>query len=135
MWFSPKAHSYAEAQLREAREKVRETLRKGWPGNPRASSGRLKKAGPALRQIGIAIAWPTRHGDARIITITSSTVDPCTVAFQSSDASQVDEQSQTTANQNNDLREDESDDQGRKRDARGTETDATSTPLRPTISV
>jgi hypothetical protein len=59
------------AQLREAREKVKETLGKGWPGNARALSGRLKKAGPALRQIGVAIDWPTRHGDARTINITS----------------------------------------------------------------
>ena len=59
--FDPKAQSRAEAKLREAREKVRETLGKDWPGNPRALSGRLKKAGPALRQIGVAIEWPTRH--------------------------------------------------------------------------
>ena len=74
--FDSTAQSRAEAKLREAREKVRETLGKGWPGNPRALSGRLKKAGPALRQIGVAIEWPTRHGDARIITITSSSVRP-----------------------------------------------------------
>ena len=74
--FDPKAQSRAEAKLREAREKVRETLGKDWPGNPRALSGRLKKAGPALRQIGVAIEWPTRHGDARIITITSQLSRP-----------------------------------------------------------
>ena len=73
--FDPKAQSRAEAKLREAREKVREALGKDWPGNPRALSGRLKKAGPALRQIGVAIEWPTRHGDARIITITSGFSD------------------------------------------------------------
>jgi hypothetical protein len=119
--FDPKAQSYAEAQLREAREKVRETLGKGWPGNPRALSGRLKKAGPALRQIGVAIAWPTHHGDARIITIASSSADLCKFPSQSSHASQVDKQPQTTANQNKELREVESDEQGRKRDADGTQ--------------
>jgi len=61
--FDPKAQSRAEAGLREARDKAKQTLGKGWPGNPRALSGRLKKAGPALRQIGVAIDWPTRHGD------------------------------------------------------------------------
>ena len=104
--FDPKAQSRAEAKLREAREKVRETLGKDWPGNPRALSGRLKKAGPALRQIGVAIEWPTRHGDARIITITSGFSDLSKFASPSSHASQVDKQSQTTANQNKDLRED-----------------------------
>ena len=98
--FDPKAQSRAEAKLREAREKVRETLGKDWPGNPRALSGCLKKAGPALRQIGVAINWPTRHGDARIITITSSSADVCTFASPSSHASQIDRQSRTTANQN-----------------------------------
>ena len=69
--FDSKSQSCAEAQLREAREKVKETLGKGWPGDAWALSGRLKKAGPALRQIGVAIDWPTRHGDARTINITS----------------------------------------------------------------
>jgi hypothetical protein len=118
--FEPKAQSRAEANFRDAREKVRETLGKGWPGNPRALSGRLKKAGPALRQIGVAIDWPTRHGAARVITITSNTVDLWTVASQSSHASQVIEQSQSRANQNKDLRKDESDEQGRARDVGGT---------------
>jgi hypothetical protein len=118
--FEPKAQSRAEANLRDAREQVRETLGKGWPGNPRALSGCLKKAGPALPQIGVAIEWPTRHGAARIITITSNTVDLCTVASQSSHAFKVVEQSQSTANQNKDLQKDESDEQGRARDASGT---------------
>jgi hypothetical protein len=119
--FDPKAQSGAEVKLREAREKVRETLGKDWPGNPRALSGRLKKAGPALRQIGVAIEWPTRHGDARIITIRSSSADSCKFASPSSPASQLDKQSQTTANQNKDLREDASDEPGRKRDGGGTQ--------------
>jgi hypothetical protein len=119
--FDPKAQSRAEAKLREAREKVRETLGKDWPSNPRALSGRLKKAGPALRQIGVAIEWPTRHGEARIITITFSSADPCKFASPLSHASQVDRQSQTAANQNKDLRGDQSDEPGRKGDAGGTQ--------------
>jgi hypothetical protein len=117
----PKARSRAEAKLREAHEKVRETLGKDWPGNPRALSGRLKKAGPALRQIGVAINWPTRHGDARIITITSSSADVCTFASPSSHASHDDKQSRTTANQNKGLRESTNDEPGRKRDAARTQ--------------
>jgi hypothetical protein len=119
--FDSKAQSRAEAKLREAREKVRETLGKDWPGNPRALSGRLKKAGPALRQIGVAIDWPARHGDARIITITSSAVDPCTFASPSSHGSQNDKPSQTMANQNKDLREEACDLSGRNRDVGGTQ--------------
>ena len=119
--FDPKAQSRGEAKLREAREKLREMLGKDWPGNPRALSGRLKKAGPALRQMGVAIEWPTRHGDARIITITSEFSDVSKFASPSSHASQIDKQWQTTANQNKDLREDQSDEPGRKRDAAGTQ--------------
>jgi hypothetical protein len=112
--FDPKAQSRAEAKLRE-------TLGKDWPGNPRALSGRLKKAGPALRQIGVAIEWPARHGDARIITITSRSADPCKFASPSSHASQVDMQLQTVTNQNKGLRQDDSDEPGRQRDAGGTQ--------------
>src|SRR4029077_16739182 len=112
--------SRAEAKLREAREKVRETLDKDWPGNPRALSGRLKKAGPALRQIGVAIDWPTRHGDARIITITSRSADHCKFASPASHASPVDMPLQTATNQNKGVREDEREEPGRKRDAGGT---------------
>jgi hypothetical protein len=119
--FDPKAQSRAEAKLREARDKVRETLGKDWPSNPRALSGRLKKAGPALRQIGVAIEWPTRHGDARIITITSGFSDLSKFASPSSPSSQVNRQSQTAANQNKGLREDQSDEPGRKRDAARTQ--------------
>jgi hypothetical protein len=117
----PKAQSRADAKLREVREKVRETLGKDWPANPRALSGRLKKAGPALRQMGVAIDWRTRHGGARIITITSEFSDVSKFASPSSHSSQNDKQSQTTANQNKDLREDQSDERGRKRDAGGTQ--------------
>ena len=119
--FDSVAQLRAEAKLREAREKVRETLAKGWPGNPRALSGRLKKAGPALRPIGVAIEWPTRNGDARIITITSSSADLCKFVSPSSRASQLDKQSQTTANRNKDLQEGASAEAGRKRDTGGTQ--------------
>jgi hypothetical protein len=113
----PKAKLHAEVRLREAREKVRETLGKGWPRNPRALSGRLKKAGPALRQIGVAIAWPTHHGDARIIAITPSSADLCTFVSQSSHASQVDKQQLSPTSQIKGLQQRESNEPGRKGDA------------------
>ena len=120
--FDPKAQSRAEAKLREAREKVRETLAKDWPGNPRALSGRLKKAGPALRQIGVAIEWPNRHGDARIITITSQLSRPLQICVPIVPCVPTSiAQSQTAANQNKDLREAECGESGRKREAGGTQ--------------
>ena len=37
----------------------------GWPKNPQVLSGRLKKVGPQLRKIGIAITWPTGRRQGR----------------------------------------------------------------------
>jgi hypothetical protein len=62
----------AAAKVREGREKARETLGTGWPKAPNALSGQLKRAGPALRKIGIAIEWPSRHGEEKTITIVNS---------------------------------------------------------------
>jgi hypothetical protein len=62
----------AAAQVREAREKTREILGAGWPKAANALSGQLKRAGPALRKIGIAIEWPSRHGAEKTITIVNS---------------------------------------------------------------
>jgi hypothetical protein len=115
--FEPTAQSHAEANLREAREKVRETLGKGWPSNPRALSGHLKKAGPALRQILVAIEWPTRHGDARIITVTSGSADLCTFVSPPSHASQVEKRQLSDAHQINGLQQPESCGPGRKGDS------------------
>ena len=53
----------AAADLREAREKARDTLGEGWPKAANALSGKLKRASPALRKAGIVIEWPTRHDD------------------------------------------------------------------------
>jgi hypothetical protein len=62
----------AAAKVREAREKAREILSAGWPKAPNALSGQLKRAGPALRKIAIAIDWPSRHGEEKNITIVNS---------------------------------------------------------------
>jgi len=58
--------------LREARDKVRETLGKGWPKRPHFLTGRLRRVGPQLRRAGIRIEWPTAHLHARIISVTNT---------------------------------------------------------------
>ena len=60
------------AALREARETARDILGDGWPKAPNALTGKLKRASPALRNAGVRIDWPTRHGDEKIIKITTS---------------------------------------------------------------
>jgi hypothetical protein len=60
----------AAADLREAREKTRDTLGEGWPKAANALSGKLKRASPALRKAGIMIEWPTRHDGPKTIKIT-----------------------------------------------------------------
>jgi hypothetical protein len=60
------------AALREARETARDILGDGWPKAPNALTGKLKRASPALRNAGVRIDWPTRHGDARMIKIATT---------------------------------------------------------------
>jgi hypothetical protein len=57
------------AGLREARETARDILGDGWPKAPNALTGKLKRVSPALRNAGIRVEWPTRHGDAKMIKI------------------------------------------------------------------
>jgi hypothetical protein len=77
-------------QLREAREHARETLGKGWPKAPHTLSGRLKRAGDALRKTGVHIIWPSRHGDEKRITISSGSAPR-----DGNEASQASQASQT----------------------------------------
>jgi hypothetical protein len=60
------------AALREARETARDILGGGWPKAPNALTGKLKRASPALRNAGVRVEWPTRHGDAKMIKITTA---------------------------------------------------------------
>jgi hypothetical protein len=60
-----------ETKLREAQQGVRDVMSSGWPKNPQVLSGRLKKVGPQLRKIGIAITWPTGRRQGRKIFITT----------------------------------------------------------------
>ena len=51
---------------------MRDILGDGWPKAPNALTGKLKRASPALRTAGVRIDWPTRHGDEKIIKITTA---------------------------------------------------------------
>jgi hypothetical protein len=58
-------------KLREAQQGVRDVLNSGWPKKPQVLSGQLKKVGPQLRKIGIAITWPTGRRQGRRIFIST----------------------------------------------------------------
>ena len=60
------------AALREARETARDILGDHWPKAPNALTGKLKRASPALRNAGVRVDWPTTHGEAKIIKITTT---------------------------------------------------------------
>ncbi len=57
------------AALREARETARDILGERWPKAPNALTGKLKRASPALRNAGIRVDWPMRHGGTKTIKI------------------------------------------------------------------
>jgi hypothetical protein len=59
----------AEARWRETRARTREILATGWPKAPHKLTGRLRLASDALRKAGVEIAWPSRHGDRKVIVI------------------------------------------------------------------
>jgi hypothetical protein len=57
------------AALRETREMARDIFGDRWPKAPQILTGKLKRASPALRNAGVRIEWPTRHGEVKIIKI------------------------------------------------------------------
>jgi hypothetical protein len=61
------------AALREARDTARDILGDGWPKAPNALTGKLKRASPALRNAGLSVDWPTRHGETKIIKVAMTT--------------------------------------------------------------
>jgi hypothetical protein len=67
------AREKTASALREARETARDILGDGWPRAPNALTGKLKRASPALRNAGVRVEWPTRHGEAKMIRITTTT--------------------------------------------------------------
>ena len=110
------AQEQAAAQIKEAREKARDILGAGWPKAPNALSGQLKRAGPALRKIGIAIEWPSRHGEEKTITIANSAFESeGRISSQASEASQ----DEIVSNDINSLFDERRDDGGPERDDRG----------------
>jgi len=98
------------AVLRETRETARDILGDGWPKAPNALTGKLKRASPALRNAGVHVDWPTRHGDEKIIKIT--TAAPKSRRQKSSPSSSPSSQ----PNQLNDLAHKSRDDTGRLED-------------------
>jgi hypothetical protein len=94
------------AALREARETARDILGDRWPRAPNALTGKLKRASPALRNAGVRVDWPTTHGEAKIIKIT--TTAPKRRRHKSSSSSSPSPQ----ANHLNDLAQKSEDDSG-----------------------
>ena len=83
-----------------------------------ALSGQLKRAGPALRKIGIAIEWPSRHGEEKTITIANSAFESeGKISSQASGASQGD----ATTHDINILADEKRDDRGAEGDDRKVE--------------
>ena len=101
------------AKLREAQQGVRDVMSSGWPKSPQVLSGRLKKVGPQLRKIGIAITWPTGHRQGRKISISTHSGGSRENASSASSASSEQGKQSPHANENNGLDENEIDPGGR----------------------
>ena len=93
------------AKLREAQQGVRDVMSSGWPKKPQVLSARLKKVGPQLRKIGIAITWPTSHHGRRKISISRQVMQPAEKASQASPASQRQGRKSNNRNEHNNLDE------------------------------
>jgi hypothetical protein len=102
-----------EAKLREAQQSVRDIMSSRWPKNPQVLSGRLKKVGPQLRKIGIAITWPTGRRHGRKICISTHAGGPRENASSASSASSKQGKQSHHVNENNDLDENEIHPRGR----------------------
>jgi hypothetical protein len=96
-----------EAKLREAQQSVRDIMSSRWPKNPQVLSGRLKKVGPQLRKIGIAITWPTGRRQGRKISISTQSGGPRENASSTSSASSKQDKQSPHSNENNGLDENE----------------------------
>jgi hypothetical protein len=57
------------------RDRVHTIFSDKWPQAGNALSRPLKNIGPQLRGAGIHILWPTRHGDGKVLTVTSVLID------------------------------------------------------------
>ena len=108
-----------ETKLREAQQGVRDVMSSGWPKNPQVLSGRLKKVGPQLRKIGIAITWPTGRRQGRKISVTTHRGGPRENASSGSSASSKHAKQSPNHNEDNGLNENEIDPGGRTSPPRG----------------
>jgi hypothetical protein len=107
----------AATLLREARDRVRETLSgRRWSKKPHFLTGRLRKCGPQLRRVGISITWPMGHHYGRIVTILKTS--PRSSAKTASPASPA-PRSESASNENNGLGDSGSKNRGRSQDAAG----------------
>jgi hypothetical protein len=95
------------AKLREAQQGVRDVMSSGWPKSPQVLSGRLKKVGPQLRKIGIAITWPSGRRQGRKISITTHNSGARENASSASSSSSDQGKQSPHANENNGLDENE----------------------------
>jgi hypothetical protein len=77
----------------------------GWPKSPQVLSGRLKKVGPQLRKIGIAITWPTGRRQGRKISITTHSSGARENASSASSSSSDQGKQSPHANENSGLDE------------------------------
>jgi hypothetical protein len=66
---------------------------KDWPGTPKALTGRLRRASPLLRKLGIEISFPVRthHGQPRTIAISCRPADQAKRSAQSAPSAQHDQ--------------------------------------------
>jgi Toprim domain len=92
----PDLQVLTQAKLREARQSVRDVMNSGWPKKPDLLTRELRKSGPQLRKIGIAITWPTNNRDRSILVETHNSPDLASQPFHASQTSAHD-------NENNDL--------------------------------
>jgi hypothetical protein len=57
------------AKWREAQQSVKDVMNSGWPKKSEILTTELRKAGPQLRKIGVAITWPTNNHDRNIVVV------------------------------------------------------------------
>lgn len=97
---NPDLQVLTKAKLREAQQAVRDVMGSGFPKEPNGLTHELRKAGPQLRKIGIAIAWPTNNRDRDLSIVWER---PRTKYENSPSPSSQPSQTEAKNNKNNDL--------------------------------
>jgi hypothetical protein len=96
----PDLQALTKAKLREAQQSVRDTMSSGFPKEPNGLTHELRKAGPQLRKIGIAITWPTNNRDRDLSIVWER---PRSKYENSPSPSSQPSQTEAKVNENNDL--------------------------------